>query len=106
MNPYNGYQQRILEGMLCRWALAMQEYDFTIVHRKGSVNTNADALSWVPPPLCTLAVALLHYPLPNNEKPQMLDPLSTNQDCNPVMCHVIPFLIEVPCIGAKSCGNS
>ena len=34
-----------MEGMLCRWALAMQEYDFTIKYHKGSQNSNADALS-------------------------------------------------------------
>ena len=34
-----------MEGMLCRWALAMQEYDFHIVYRKGSLSANADALS-------------------------------------------------------------
>ena len=31
--------------MLCRWALALQEYNFTIEYRKGSHNDNADALS-------------------------------------------------------------
>ena len=35
-----------MEGLLCRWALALQEYDFRIVYRKASWNTNADALSW------------------------------------------------------------
>ena len=34
-----------MEGMLCHWALALQEYDFDIVYRKGSANTNADSLS-------------------------------------------------------------
>ena len=34
-----------MEGLLARWALAFQEYDFTIVYRKGSENQNADALS-------------------------------------------------------------
>lgn len=37
-----------MEGILCRWALALQEYDFDIVHRKGSLNGNADALSRLP----------------------------------------------------------
>ena len=34
-----------MEGMLARWALAMQEYSFTMQHRKGRNNGNADALS-------------------------------------------------------------
>ena len=33
------------EGLLCRWALAIQEYDFQIEYKKGSQNGNADALS-------------------------------------------------------------
>ena len=32
-----------MEGLLARWALAMQEYDFSIEYRKGSHNNNADA---------------------------------------------------------------
>ena len=34
-----------MEDMLCPWALAMQEYDFQTVYRKGTLNANADALS-------------------------------------------------------------
>ena len=34
-----------MEGLLARWALATQEYDFNITYRKGSENSNADALS-------------------------------------------------------------
>ena len=34
-----------MEGLLARWALATQEYDFTISYRKGTANSNADALS-------------------------------------------------------------
>ena len=30
---------------LWRWAVIIQEYEFTIEHRKGQENTNADALS-------------------------------------------------------------
>ena len=34
-----------LSGRVARWALELLNYDFTVVHRKGSDNTNADALS-------------------------------------------------------------
>ena len=34
-----------MEGILYRWAVALQEYDFIIVYRKGTLNNNADALS-------------------------------------------------------------
>ena len=42
-----------MEGLLCRWALTLQEYTFTIVHRKGILNGNADALSCCPYPVST-----------------------------------------------------
>ena len=46
--------------MLCRWSLAIQEYDFTIVYHKGSSNSNADALSRLPPLLCAVTISLPH----------------------------------------------
>ena len=35
-----------MEGLLARWALVIQEYDFHIVYRKGQHNNSADAQSW------------------------------------------------------------
>ena len=43
--PLQWLSAQKMEGMLCHWALAMQEYDFQIVHRKDTLNANADALS-------------------------------------------------------------
>ena len=43
--PLQWLSAQKMEGMLCRWALSMQEYTFTIQHRSGSQNANADALS-------------------------------------------------------------
>ena len=34
-----------MEGMVCRWALSIQEFDFDITYRKGSLNAKADMLS-------------------------------------------------------------
>jgi len=36
------------EGQMARWLQTLQEFDFQIVHRKGRLHNNADALSRVP----------------------------------------------------------
>ena len=43
--PLQWLSAQKMEGLLCRWALAMQEQSFDIVYRKGTENTNADSLS-------------------------------------------------------------
>jgi len=43
--PLQWLSAQKMEGLLARWALAIQEYDFTITYRKGQDNGNADALS-------------------------------------------------------------
>ena len=40
--PLQWLSAQKMEGKLCRWALALQEYDFKLVYRKGSLNTNAN----------------------------------------------------------------
>ena len=50
--PLQWLSAQKMEGRLCRWALALQEFDFEIKYRRGSTNTNADALSRIPPNLC------------------------------------------------------
>ena len=40
--------QKATTGRLMRWALNLQEREFTILHRKGSANGNADSLSRCP----------------------------------------------------------
>ena len=46
-SPLQWLSSQKMEGLLCRWSLAIQEYDFTIKYRKGFLNANADALSRV-----------------------------------------------------------
>ena len=36
------------EGQLARWLEKLEEYNFTIVHRRGALHSNADALSRIP----------------------------------------------------------
>ena len=43
--PLQWLSAQRMEGLLCRWALALQEYSFTIAYRKGITNANADSLS-------------------------------------------------------------
>lgn len=43
--PLQWLSAQKMEGLLCRWALSMQEYTFSMEYRSGSQNTNADALS-------------------------------------------------------------
>ena len=43
--PLQWLSAQRMEGLLCRWALALQEFSFTIVYRKGTLNQNADSLS-------------------------------------------------------------
>jgi transposase InsO family protein len=40
------------EGMLCRWALMLQEFDFKISYKPGVKNTNADTLTRIPYQQC------------------------------------------------------
>ena len=47
-NPLVWLSSQKMQGRLSRWALALQEHDYTIKYRKGSQNDNADALSRLP----------------------------------------------------------
>jgi hypothetical protein len=47
-NPLQWLSAQKMEGKLCRRALLLQECEFDIFYRKGSCNTNADALSRQP----------------------------------------------------------
>jgi hypothetical protein len=34
-------------SMLLRWCIKLEEYNYEVVYKKGALNTNADALSWI-----------------------------------------------------------
>ena len=40
------------EGMLARWLAVLSNYDFEVQHRTGTLHTNADGLSRIPPRKC------------------------------------------------------
>ena len=73
--PLQWLSAQKMEGMLCRWALALQEYDFKLVYRKGSLNTNADALSRMPmmQTACALTMGLPNYSSPELRTAQLKD---------------------------------
>ena len=50
-----------MEGALCQWSLAIQEYDFKFFYCKDSSHSNADALFWCSTELCAIAIGLPHY---------------------------------------------
>ena len=54
--PLQWLSAQKMQGLLCRWALVIQEYDFNIIYRKGSLNSNADALSRQQPTTCAITV--------------------------------------------------
>ena len=59
-----------MEGLLCLWALPIQEYDFQIEYKKGSQNGNVDALS-----RCSVGtITHAGQPLGDMQKAQRDDP--------------------------------
>ena len=71
--PLQWLSAQKMEGMLCRWALALQEYDFKIVYRKGSANANANALSRCVRDECALTLAAPQYSPTELQKAQQND---------------------------------
>ena len=76
--PLQWLSSQKMEGLLCRWALAMQEFDFVIKYRKGSQNGNADALSRniaCSPTVTTAATQFAADPIKQDiQKAQQADP--------------------------------
>jgi len=55
------FSRKDLTGQSARWVLLLQEYEFTVTHRAGTANGNADALSRMP--LDNADQAPMHPPL-------------------------------------------
>ena len=72
-----------MEGLLARWALATQEFDFTITYRKGVEHGNADALSRQ----CTNHNAAVGHIFQNSEE------LKHQQYQDPVICQLHGVLL-------------
>ena len=79
-----------MEGMLQRWAIAIQEFDFDVLYRKGALNTNADALSRREQPITKVAAltmaSISFYQL---RESQQSDPTIT-QIYNTLMASSVP----------------
>ena len=64
-----------MEGLLARWALALQEFDFHIVYRKGAQHGNVDALSRrMPHAHVSAATSCVPYPKDELQHEQKQDP--------------------------------
>lgn len=75
--PLQWLSAQKMEGMLCRWALALQEYDFTIKYRRESLNANVDALSCCAVVQSCGALSATSNQLPNLQVDQKADSLTS-----------------------------
>ena len=78
--PLQWLSAQKMEGMLARWSLVMQEYDFTIVYRKGRENGNADALSRKPVEVCHSAATTI--------VPDTRADIRQHQGTDPLICQL------------------
>ena len=75
--PLQWLSAQKMEGLLARWALALQEYEFTIHYRRGQENGNADALSRRTYPDIQLVAATTQTPILTHSlhQQQLTDPV-------------------------------
>ena len=72
-NPLVWLSSQKMQGELSRWSLSLQEYDYTIKYRKGSSNTNADALSRLAEDPCAVMEVQTGYSLSQLQEYQQKD---------------------------------
>ena len=80
-NPLQWLSTQKMEGKLSHWALQVQEFEFKILYRKGTHNTNADALSQQP---CTAATKVICGPSESE--------LIKEQANDPILAKIISYL--------------
>ena len=75
--PLQWLSAQKMEGLLARWVLALQEYEFTIHYRSGQENGNADALSQRTYPDIQLVAATTQTPILTHSlhQQQLTDPV-------------------------------
>ena len=75
--PLQWLSAQKMEDLLARWALALQEYEFTIHYRSGQENGNADALSRRTYPDIQLVAATTQTPILTHSlhQQQLTDPV-------------------------------
>lgn len=87
--PLQWLSSQKMEGLLARWALATQEFDFTITYRKGVEHGNADALSRQ----CTSHKAANHNAAVGHVF-QHSEELKHQQHQDPVICQLYDALLQ------------
>ena len=75
--PLQWLSAQRMEGLLCRWALTLQEYSFTIVYRKGILNGNADSLSQCENVSTAATFCSIGIPLHTLQEAQRNDPVTS-----------------------------
>ena len=63
---------RTLSALLHRWSVALEEYDFTVRHRPGKIQTHVDGLSRLPVGPAPSEDALLHIQVDSEEEARRL----------------------------------
>ena len=75
--PLQWLSAQKMKGLLSRWALAIQEYDFVIQYREGTLNGNADALSRseTAADQCAATITMSHTSTEHLRRAQSVDPI-------------------------------
>ena len=87
--PLQWLAEQKMDGMLGRWALALQEYEFEIIYKPGTHNGNADALSRREPQDGETCATTLHSPLNSQQE------LRVAQQDDPITSQLLEALSKV-----------